>query len=236
MFGLIRSVNRQSLLPLRGLHTTAVHFNDNNSAPMAEQTASSAFSHLGSTPDSTRTTYKTTVNKYGHGITRIREHTFRTSNFPVSPRKLRMLGNQITNMPITEAIRQMDFSAKKASARVRSALVWGRKNAIFQKQMNPDDMFLKLVRVGKGPKFPKKIDYKGRGRFGIIRKPKAHMRFVVWEKQADERPVARDAVERALLAGGMERRKVRGFKLTRKVWTQLEEKKPVINPKPYYNW
>ncbi|KAJ1854667.1 39S ribosomal protein L22, mitochondrial [Coemansia sp. RSA 1822] len=231
MFGLIRATKQVPLAPLRFVHTSTVT-QKGSSAPTPDQSASSAFSDVSAHASSS---YKTTRNPYGDGITRVREHTFKTDNFPVCPRKLRMLANQITRLPITEAIRQMDFSAKRASARVRSALVWARKNAIFQKQMNPDNMYLKLVRVGKGPKFPKKVDYKGRGRFGIIRKPKAHMKFVVWEKQ-EEKPVARDVVERALLAGGMPRRKGKGFRLTRNVWTQLEETKPVINPKPFYNW
>ncbi|KAJ2227355.1 39S ribosomal protein L22, mitochondrial, partial [Coemansia sp. RSA 1797] len=221
---------RVPFAPLRLVHTSTLLQKEQMPSSTPDQSASSAFNVSTNT-----STYKTTRNPYGDGITRVREHTFKTDNFPVCPRKLRMLANQITKLPISEAIRQMDFSAKRASARVRSALVWARKNAIFQKQMNPDNMYLKLVRVGKGPKFPKKVDYKGRGRFGIIRKPKAHMKFVVWEKQ-EEKPVARDVVERALLAGGMPRRKGKGFRLTRNVWTQLEETKPVINPKPFYNW
>ncbi|KAJ1849537.1 39S ribosomal protein L22, mitochondrial [Coemansia sp. RSA 2708] len=147
-----------------------------------------------------------------------------------------MLGNQITNLSVTEAIRQMQVSPKKAAKRVKSALVWARKNAIFQKQMDPDEMVVKLVRVGKGTKFQKKLDIKGRGRFGVIRKPKAHMKFVVWEMQRGVVPEPRDVVERALLAGRLEKRKVKGFKLTRRVWMPLDERKPVINPKPYYNW
>ncbi|KAI9482454.1 39S ribosomal protein L22, mitochondrial [Coemansia sp. RSA 989] len=230
MYGLFRTVNRLAVkLPVRPVHTSVWQ---RNKPPSAEQTASLAFDEL---KDIQSIEYKTIVNKFGSGITKVREHTFKTSNFLVSPRKLRLLGNQITGLTITEAIRQMEFSAKKPAKRIKSALVWARKNAIFQKQMNPDKMVLKLVRVGRGTKFPKKLDYKGRGRFGIIRKPKAHMTFVVWEQQ-DEKPVARNAVERALLAGELPKRKVKGFKLSRKVWTPLNEQKPVINPKPFYNW
>ncbi|KAJ2887656.1 39S ribosomal protein L22, mitochondrial [Coemansia aciculifera] len=148
-----------------------------------------------------------------------------------------MIGNQITGLPMTEAIRQMQFSSKKAATRIKHSLVWARKNAMFQKEMNPDNMFIKLARVGKG-KYRKRLDPKARGRYGIIRVPYAHMKYVVWEKQKDEVPVGRNAEERALLAGGnaLPRRDVKGFKLYNKAWMPLNERKPVINPKPYYNW
>ncbi|KAI8321067.1 ribosomal protein L22 [Martensiomyces pterosporus] len=169
------------------------------------------------------------------GEVRIREYEYSTANFHVSPRKLRMIGNQITGLSVTEAIRQMQFSSKKASDHIKHSLVWARKNAIFQKKMNPDNMFIKLARVGKG-QFRKRLDPKARGRFGVIRVPYAHMKYVFWEKHPEEKPTPRNALEKALLAGELPRRKVKGFRLTKNVWTPLEERKPIYNPKPFYNW
>ncbi|KAJ1860167.1 39S ribosomal protein L22, mitochondrial [Coemansia sp. RSA 2703] len=102
--------------------------------------------------------------------------------------------------------------------------------------MNPDQLFVKLARVGKG-KYRKRLDPKARGRFGVVRVPYAHMKYVLWEKcDVTERPVGRTAAERALLAGSMAKRKVKGFTLEKKVWVPLKEDKPVINAKPFYNW
>ncbi|KAJ2214202.1 39S ribosomal protein L22, mitochondrial [Coemansia sp. RSA 1813] len=172
----------------------------------------------------------------GKGTVRIREYTYSTTNFHVSPRKLRLLANQITKQPVTEAIRQMEFSAKKAATKIKNSLVWARKNAVFQKQMNPDNMFIKLVRVGKGQNKGKRLDPKARGRHGIIRPPRAHLKYVLWEKQPEEKPVARNAVEQALLIGKRGKRDVKGFKMTNKVWMPLRERQSVINAKPFYNW
>ncbi|KAJ2700368.1 39S ribosomal protein L22, mitochondrial [Coemansia sp. IMI 203386] len=239
MYGLIRSfkslgvysTRAQALSPVgtQLLHTSSKV----KDSSQASQTASSVFSSTTSTSEPED--FITVSAGKGQGNVRIREFTYSTANFHVSPRKLRMIGNQITGLPVTEAIRQMQFSAKKASDKILHSLVWARKNAIFQKQMNPDNMFVKLARVGKG-KYRKRLDPKARGRFGVIKVPYSHMKYVIWEKRTEEKPVPRNVVEKALLAGELPKRKVKGFTLTKNVWVPLKESKPVVNPKPYYNW
>ncbi|KAJ2160722.1 39S ribosomal protein L22, mitochondrial [Coemansia sp. RSA 552] len=195
--------------------------------------ASPVFSSVEEETTSEQKYTKQIRNRYGEGIMTVKEATFGTANFSTSPRKLRLLGNQISGQPVTEAIRQLQVSPKKAARTIIKSLVFARDNAIVQKGMNPDKMFVKEAKVGKG-RFGRKLEYKARSRFGIIRKPTAHMKFVLWEKQ--DGVVARNAAERALLAGSLPRRNIKGFRLTRKVWTPLNERKPVINPKGYYNW
>ncbi|KAJ2719437.1 39S ribosomal protein L22, mitochondrial [Coemansia sp. Benny D115] len=239
MFGLVRSLNRLGLgssVSGRLLHSTAKVTKKGDDAPansrVADQSASSVFSINESKEN---TGLRTVSAGKGEGLVSIREHAYSTVNFHVSPRKLRLIGNQISGLPVSEAIRQMEFSAKKASNKILHSLVWARKNAIYQKSMNPDNMFIKLARVGKG-KYRKRLDPKARGRFGVIRVPSAHMKYVLWEKQPENQPVPRNVVEKALLAGKQGKRDVKGFTLTKKVWMPLNESKPVINPKPYYNW
>ncbi|KAJ1899896.1 39S ribosomal protein L22, mitochondrial [Kickxella alabastrina] len=249
MFGLVRSFGRLGVSSgptgARLLHTTyASLVNKKSETPVrpsaADQSASSVFAATTAAQSSSsgsaipQDLHTVSLGK-GQGTARIREYTYSTANFHVSPRKLRLIGNQITGLPLTEAIRQMQFSAKKAATKIRHSLVWARKNAVFQKEMNPDNMFVKLARVGKG-KYRKRLDPKARGRFGVIRIPYSHMKYVVWEKRPEEKPQARNAVERALLAGDLPKRKVKGFTLTKKVWMPLTENKPVINPKSFYNW
>ncbi|KAJ2801901.1 39S ribosomal protein L22, mitochondrial [Coemansia guatemalensis] len=227
----------------RGLQTSTQRLESKSIGQGADKSASSVFASItneeppadDTAAKLTHTDYKTLVGKYGHGITKIRETQFSMGNFPVSPRKLGMLARQITGQPLNEAIRQMEFSSKRAAKRIRSSLVNARRNAIVHRKMNPENMIVKLARVGKGT-FRKKMDMKARGRFGIIRNPTAHLKYVLWEKPEGIKPTGRDAIERALLAGDLQRRKGKGFKLSRKVWMPLDERKPVINAKPYYNW
>ncbi|KAJ2840440.1 39S ribosomal protein L22, mitochondrial [Coemansia sp. 'formosensis'] len=239
MFGLIRSVARLRIAaPVSQLHSSAPISLWGKPAPVEEEAAVEATQKASSAFDISKETeksFQTVSAGPGQGLVRIREYTYSTANFHASPRKLRMIGNQISGLPVTEAIRQMQFSSKKASDRIKHSLVWARKNAMFQKEMNPENMFIKLARVGKG-KYRKRIDPKARGRYGMIRVPYAHMKYVLWEKQPAEKPVARNAEERALLAGDLPRRDIKGFRLYKKAWTPLDERKPVINPKPYYNW
>ncbi|KAJ2659009.1 39S ribosomal protein L22, mitochondrial [Coemansia sp. RSA 1200] len=169
------------------------------------------------------------------GTERIREYRYSTKNFQVSPRKLRMLANQITGQPVMEAIRQMGMSSKKAAIKIHHSLVWSRKNAVYQKQMNPDNMFVKLVRVGKGT-YGKRLVPMARGRASMVRPPRAHMKYVLWERMPEEKPEPRNVLEKALLAGKRPRRDVKGFKLTKNVWMPLRERHSVINAKQFYNW
>ena len=50
---------------------------------------------------------------------------------------------------------------------------------------NPEQMWVKTVTVGSGVVF-KAPDIKGRGRCGVIRKPKCNMRIVLEEKTPAE--------------------------------------------------
>ncbi|PVV01301.1 hypothetical protein BB560_004287 [Smittium megazygosporum] len=125
-----------------------------------------------------------------------------------------------------EAIDQMQFSPKKASKKILHTLAFARKNAIYQKKMDPNKMIVKESWVGKG-RYTKELDIKGRGRTGVIHHPTAHMKIVLGEK-----------VEPVFEEGDLgRRRKIRGFGTKRKtLWTPLIETKPIYNPKPYYNW
>ncbi|KAJ2554171.1 39S ribosomal protein L22, mitochondrial [Coemansia sp. RSA 1933] len=226
---------RSQVLLTRAFTTTSAPNSENQNTSDAGSKQVSAFDELES-HISKESGFKRVDAGKGKGTIRIREYRYSTTNFHVSPRKLRLLANQITGQPITEAIRQMEYSPKKAATKIMHSLVWARKNAVFQKQMNPDNMFLKLVRVGKGQMKGKRVDYKARGRHGVIRPPRAHLKYIVWEKQPLEQPVARNVVEQALLTGVRGRRDVKGFKLTNKVWMPLRERQSVINAKPFYNW
>ncbi|KAJ1675683.1 39S ribosomal protein L22, mitochondrial [Spiromyces aspiralis] len=160
-----------------------------------------------------------------------KEYRYSTTNFRTSTRKLRFLAKQIVGLSINEAVEQMQFSAKKAAQKIKSTLAFARKNAIYQKQMNPELMYVAEAWVGKG-RYHKRLDIKARGRIGVKHRPSAHMKFVLKERTTEP--------EDTLVAGIRDRgkrRKIRGFGDKRKsVWMPLQENKPIYNPKPYYNW
>lgn len=105
------------------------------------------------------------------------EHKFSTAVFRISPRKLNLLANQISGKPIDFAILQMQFSAKRAARRVRATLVMARDHA-EAKGLDPRRLLVSEAWVTKGM-YHKRLEIKGRGRFGIMTHPQARMSIVL---------------------------------------------------------
>lgn len=150
-----------------------------------------------------------------------------------------MLARQIRNLPIDEAIKQMEFSDKRAAKKILHNLAFAKKNAANQKGMQnmivgkykQSLLFqheltcysLAQAWVGKGT-YQKRVNPHGRGQFGVKEVKKAHITFLFKEASA----VAESSK--------LDKRNIRGWKKTKKVWTPLNETKPIYNPKPFYNW
>ncbi|KAI8973672.1 ribosomal protein L22/L17 [Mycotypha africana] len=149
----------------------------------------------------------------------VKEYTFSSSNFRVSPQKLNMLARQIRNLPVEEAIKQMEFSDKRAAKKIMHNLAFAKKNA--ESQMDMSNMIISQAWVGKGL-FLKRIKLRGRGGFGVMHRPRAHIKFILKEME----PVEAES----------DKRNIRGWKRYKKTWTPLLETKPIYNAKPFYNW
>jgi large subunit ribosomal protein L22 len=120
-------------------------------------------------------------------------HKYSTANFKISHRKLNLLGRQISGKPIDYAILQMQFSEKRASARVMNMLATARDHAARYKKLNESKLVVAEAWVTKGPKRSKRLEPKGRGRFGIRIKSSGRMHVVlkegktIEEKKAEEK-------------------------------------------------
>lgn len=131
-----------------------------------------------------------------------RELLHKSEFMPTSVKKLVMLARQISGKSVDDAITQMKWSKKKFASEVRYYLEEGRDLAIAQRGMglgqvngetftkprkiqtddgkwveitDPTRMYIAQSWVGRGPWRGKKIDYKGRGRMGIIKHPSTCM-------------------------------------------------------------
>ncbi|KAI9592536.1 ribosomal protein L22/L17 [Syncephalis fuscata] len=153
----------------------------------------------------------------------IKEFCGSTSDFKTSTRKLRFLAKQVAGLDVQEAIRQMEFSAKKSSKKILGTLALARNNARLQKEMDSEKLYVARAWVGKG-RYLKRVRYHGRGRFGTMHHPSAHLKFALREREPEPIDLGRG-----------QRRDIRGWHMTKKVWTALQDK-PIYNPKPYYNW
>lgn len=127
-----------------------------------------------------------------------RELLHRSHFMPTSVKKLVMLARQIAGKPVDDAITQMQWSKKKMAAEIKYYLEEARDLAVAQRGMglgsvngetldkprkiltkegkwmevaDPTRMYIAQSWVGRGPWRGKSIDYKGRGRMGIIQHP-----------------------------------------------------------------
>ncbi|KAI8137651.1 ribosomal protein L22/L17 [Fennellomyces sp. T-0311] len=151
-----------------------------------------------------------------------KQYQFSSTNMKTSPRKLNMLARQIRNLPVDEAIKQMEFSPKRTARKIMHNLAFARKNATEQRQM--ENLVVAQAWVGKG-RYIKRIRPHGRGQFGLMHHKEAHIKFLLEEAPKAGEEAAKNA-----------RRNIRGWKDTKKVWTPLKENKPIYNPKAFYNW
>ncbi|KAI9359459.1 ribosomal protein L22/L17, partial [Pilaira anomala] len=149
-----------------------------------------------------------------------KEYQFSSANFKTSPRKLNMLARQIRNLPVEEAIRQMEFSDKRSAKKILHNLAFARKNAADQKGM--ENMVVSQAWVGKG-RYNRRVRFHGRGQFGVMHHKEAHIKFLF--KEATEKSTEKT-----------DRRNIRGWTDPSKTWTSLKENKPIYNAKAFYNW
>lgn len=110
----------------------------------------------------------------------IKEFWIRTGLFRVSSQKLNMLGRQISQLTLSNALLQMRFSQKKAAREIYSLLLQAqsRINQFKVGEKDPSKFIIKQAVVGKGP-YLKRIDIKGRGRHGVIWRPHSFLRLQV---------------------------------------------------------
>ncbi|GAB5587219.1 39S ribosomal protein L22 [Umbelopsis nana] len=150
-----------------------------------------------------------------------REYHWASANFKTSPQKLNKIARQLRNLNVDDAIKQMEFSHKRISSKVLHNLAFARKNAKEQKGF--ENLVISQAWVGKG-RYIKRIKPHGRGRWGIMHHKEAHIKFILKEAPSAEE------------LSKQQKRNIRGWNDSKKVWTSMVENKPVYNGKGFYNW
>ncbi|KAK2596639.1 39S ribosomal protein L22, mitochondrial [Conoideocrella luteorostrata] len=165
---------------------------------------------------------------------------------PTSVKKLVMLSRQIAGKNVDDAITQMTWSKKKMAAEIKYYLEEARDLAIAQRGMglgkvngetlgkarkiqtkdgkwievtDPTRMYIAQSWVGRGPWRGKEIDYKGRGRMGVIQHPSTSFTILLKE----EKTRIREYEERE------------AKKTAKGPWVHLPNRR-VTGQRPYYSW
>ncbi|KAI7858695.1 ribosomal protein L22/L17 [Circinella umbellata] len=199
---------------LQRLSTAPIRLAEEPTTSRPNVGASSLFDNI------TVETEKTQQLEQGGEKTAKKQYQWSSANMKTSPRKLNMLARQIRNLPVDEAIKQMEFSSKRTASKILHNLAFAKKNATEQKDMK--NLIVAQAWVGKG-RYIKRIKPHGRGQFGVMHHKEAHIKFLLEEAPEVEQVKA-------------SRRKIRGWNDTKKVWTPLKENKPIYNAKAFYNW
>ena len=104
----------------------------------------------------------------------------------ISPTKLAILVNSITNMKVSSAVNQLQFSSKRISKIILKVLNAAVANAENNKQLDIDKLFVKEVFVGKSLRM-KRWRPRAKGRAASIIKPFSKVTIVVEERSENKK-------------------------------------------------
>jgi len=101
----------------------------------------------------------------------------------ISPRKARLLANEIRGYPYPEAMDMLRFIPRKASGLLEKVLKSARANAAVKSEgLQDKDLFVKKVYVDGGPTL-KRWRARARGRGVRILKPTSHVTVVLSDEE-----------------------------------------------------
>uniref|UniRef100_A0A7V3N4G8 Large ribosomal subunit protein uL22 n=1 Tax=candidate division CPR3 bacterium TaxID=2268181 RepID=A0A7V3N4G8_UNCC3 len=101
-----------------------------------------------------------------------------------APRKIRLVCDLIRGRKLTESIHQLSFLQKQAAYDVLNLLRSALANA-KQKNLKPEDLFIKEIRCDEGPSL-KRLLLGSRGRASQIKKRMSHIMVVLSDNRQSE--------------------------------------------------
>ena len=103
----------------------------------------------------------------------------------ISPRKLRLVADQVRGMGVDKAIDTLTFSTKKGARLVRKVLDSAIANAEHNQGADVDELLISAIHVDGGITI-KRIRPRARGRADRIRKPTSHITVTVGDGAVEE--------------------------------------------------
>ena len=111
----------------------------------------------------------------------MRTQTAKLNYLRISPRKVRLVANMLRGLYVNEAEAQLLISPQKSIGPIlkllRSAVSNGK-----QKQLNPENLFIKEIRVDNGPML-KRFMPRAQGRATMIQKKTSHITLILAESE-----------------------------------------------------
>jgi len=127
-----------------------------------------------------RTTPEKILNKAPHhDIPRARAIRKR---FKTSVKKLNLVCKLVRRARVDAALMQLSLNSKRVAVTVRKAIYDAKFNAANNHGMDPDRLIVDEIVIGRSS-YLKRVEYKGRGKTGIRKKPFCYMAVYVREIQ-----------------------------------------------------
>ena len=92
----------------------------------------------------------------------------------IAPRKARLVADEIRGKSYTQAIADLQFTNKRAAQIVGGVVNSAAANAENNNDLDPDDLFVREIRVDEGPTI-KRFRARAMGRATMIRKRTSHI-------------------------------------------------------------
>lgn len=98
----------------------------------------------------------------------------------VSPRKTRLVADNIRRLPVEEALNTLQFTPKKAAKEIYKVLYSALSNAEHLGNVDIDNLYVKKIQIDEGPTW-KRIRPRAMGRATRILKRTSHIKVVLDE-------------------------------------------------------
>ncbi|KAJ1491041.1 ribosomal protein L22/L17 [Baffinella frigidus] len=102
--------------------------------------------------------------------------------FKTSVKKLMMVCKLVRRARVDAALMQLTLSPKRAARTVRQLIYDAKFNASNNHGMDPDRLLIDEIKIGRAG-YLKRVEYKGRGKTGIRRRPYCYCAIYVREIQ-----------------------------------------------------
>jgi len=103
----------------------------------------------------------------------------------MSPRKARLVADLVRGKSVGSALDILDFTNKKAAKIIKKTVESAVNNVTHNLKMNEDKLIISEIMISDGPVL-KRMMPRAMGRADIIRKPTAHVRVLLAEKEEEE--------------------------------------------------
>lgn len=132
-------------------------------------------------------------------------------NIKVSPRKVRLVADQIRDLSISGALTTLMVSRKRGAVSLKKALESAMANAVNNNNAKKDDLKIKTISVTEGIRY-KRYHFAGRGRTRPYVKRTSHINVVLMDGVERTLPAIKLDAKPAVVEG-----KIEGVKNKKKV-------------------